>query len=568
MKKRFGITGKITILSLVLVLISVLSILVVGYGVNYQQLDKAAGEELIGCANITTGLVDTDELTRLMNGDTSNFNEIQSGVNWVVDHKPIFKNAAIMSLDGKLLVPDKRLIEEGFKAGDQFYIDQEAVEMLLNMRMPAYSEIYEYGGVERKTGYAPIFKDHDPNNEIIALMTVDFDEDIIQDRTIAMLGSTVQTGSVFLIITGIIAYFVVRRMIRPIITIEKQVDRVAAGDLTVQPLQIKSRDEMGQLAAGVNKMVDNIRGIIQGVYLTTDKVAESSADMAATTEQVTMAATEVAENTTKVASDAEAGNEAIVEASQSLLQLSSLIQMAKNKATSAEENSKITQQSAEHGRDTVENVVQRMENIKNQTVETEQFISRLDHYSKEIVSITETITKIAEQTNLLALNAEIEAARAGEAGRGFAVVADEVRNLAEQSNREAGQVAQIVDKITGTTQDAVSATHQSRLEVEEGVEAVKEAGQALEKILEAVKSTVKDVQAISEVTDDEVATSDKIVDLINSLASFIENTAANAQQVSASTEQTSSSMQTIADSTRRLNEMASELKVSVSSFKI
>lgn len=563
-----GMTGKITLLSLILVLVSVLSILIVGYNVNYQQLDEAAGHELIGCANITTGLVNTDDLISLMNGDSSKYNELQEGVNWIVDHKPIFKNAAVMSLDGYILVPDKRLIDEGFDAGSKFYIDEDALKTVLQDKMPAFSKIYEYGGVERKTGYAPIFKDHDPKNEIIALMTVDFDEQIIQNRTIAMLQSTVQTGSVFLIITGLIAYFVVRRMIKPVIQIEKQVEQVASGNLTLQPLQIKNKDELGRLATGVNKMVENIRAIINGVYDTTDKVAASAADMAATTEQVTMAATEVARNTTQVASDAEAGNEAIIEASQALLQLSSLIQMAKNKASSAEENSKVTQEAAEQGKETVNNVFDRMENIKKQTLETEQFISKLDQYSKEIHGIAETITKIAEQTNLLALNAEIEAARAGEAGRGFAVVADEVRKLAEQSNREAGQVSQIIDEIARATSDTVSATHQSRLEVEEGVDAVKKAGAALDQILKAVESTVIDIQAIAEVTDDEVATSDKIVELINSLATFIENTASNAQEVSASTEETSASMQNISEATRRLNDMAAELKVSVASFKI
>src|SRR3712207_7453556 len=57
---------------------------------------------------------------------------------------------------------------------------------------------------------------------------------------------------------------------------------------------------------------------------------------------------------------------------------------------------------------------------------------------------TTLFRSIAEQTNLLALNAAIEAARAGDQGRGFAVVAEEVRKLAEESQRAAASIADLI----------------------------------------------------------------------------------------------------------------------------
>ena len=128
-----------------------------------------------------------------------------------------------------------------------------------------------------------------------------------------------------------------------------------------------------------------------------------------------------------------------------------------------------------------------MNGIRTLTAETEARMETLNDYSRRITTITDTITGIARQTNLLALNAAIEAARAGDAGRGFAVVADEVRILAEQSNKGAAEVAQLVQKIAENTSAAVEGIRNSRTEVDRGVTVVDGAGKALEGILSATE---------------------------------------------------------------------------------
>ncbi|MBM7648218.1 methyl-accepting chemotaxis protein [Bacillus ectoiniformans] len=364
-----------------------------------------------------------------------------------------------------------------------------------------------------------------------------------------------------------IAYFIAMSIIKPIRHLQKSMELAGNGDLTVQT-NIQSKDELGELSSSFNSMIHNQLNIISKVSSASDELAASSEEMAASTEQVTTASSEVALNTQQLARDAETGNHNVLEASQALLELSSLIQIAKNKATTADEHSQVTLTSATDGKQTVLNVINKMENIKSRTEETKNHISTLEEYTNEITVITDTITQIADQTNLLALNAAIEAARAGEAGKGFAVVADEVRKLAEQSNQGASEVAALVKKITETTADTVVATDYNRKEVDEGVAAVKRAEEALEAIVAAVEKTVDEVTGIVHVTDNEVATSEKIVELINSLASFIENTAANAEEVSASTEETSAAMQTIAATTEQVNAMAFELRESINTFKL
>ncbi|MGE5704214.1 MAG: methyl-accepting chemotaxis protein [Clostridia bacterium] len=359
-----------------------------------------------------------------------------------------------------------------------------------------------------------------------------------------------------------------RAITKPLSLLSQEAEAIAAGDLTVEAVQVKSKDELGQLAASFNRMSGNLRQIVGEVRGASDSLSAMSQEMAASAEQVTGAVAEIAAGTQRVARGSEDGSHAVVEASKVLLELSSLIQIAKSKATSAQASSFTTLERATESSEIVETTIGLMANIKESTIETKQLIDQLDNYSAEIGSITETITSIADQTNLLALNAAIEAARAGEAGRGFAVVADEVRKLAEQSNAGAKQVAELIAKVTSSTQLAVASTEQSQKAVKDGADSVLLTGKALADILAAVQLTVKDVKGIVNVTEEEIASSERIVSLIHTLSSVVEETAMVSQEVSASTEQTSAAMENISASAEETSATANQLSLSVQVFKL
>ncbi|WP_298942003.1 PAS domain-containing methyl-accepting chemotaxis protein [uncultured Psychromonas sp.] len=141
-------------------------------------------------------------------------------------------------------------------------------------------------------------------------------------------------------------------------------------------------------------------------------------------------------------------------------------------ATKGEELSKVTSQSIDNLRGTVQTISRSVVDVSEQ--------------AKLIATATNMIENIAKQTNLLALNAAIEAARAGEYGRGFAVVADEVRNLAKNTQDSTSEIYGIVELLTDKTNEAVRNVEKGTVEADKGLERVLESGDMLNGIVASV----------------------------------------------------------------------------------
>lgn len=374
--------------------------------------------------------------------------------------------------------------------------------------------------------------------------------------------------SLIVLVLGIVIAVVLTNMIRkPILALTTITKQYAAGDLR-DVVELNSTDEIGELGHSLSIMHNHFISMIANIRSASEQLAAASEQTAASIEEVTATSETVTKSMEHLSNEADSGNRSMLEASQALVELSSLIQIAKKKANDTGKNSTETLAAAENGRAKVTESVSKMDNITEQTKRSSQIIGELNDYSQQISQITDTITAIAKQTNLLALNAAIEAARAGEHGRGFAVVAEEVRRLAEQSNQGAQEITSLVQKVTEKTQLAVSAMTQNVIEVEGGVTTVNAAGLALDTILQAVTLMAGETREIGNITSEQVANSDQIVKLINDLSSVIETVAAHSEEVMASDEQQSAALQTVAASAEETSAMANELEKSVEKFLV
>lgn len=144
-----SITRQLGALVIIFILVSLVITFIANYFLTYKQMYESAGIEAVGCANITTGLVDPNDLTAFMEGDTNKRDTLEKAVNWTVDHKPIFDSHYIITLDGILLVVDQQLQNEGFQHGDEFYIDEEVIEHIKETKSPTSAQ-HVYGSTAKQ----------------------------------------------------------------------------------------------------------------------------------------------------------------------------------------------------------------------------------------------------------------------------------------------------------------------------------------------------------------------------------------------------------------------------------
>jgi len=371
----------------------------------------------------------------------------------------------------------------------------------------------------------------------------------------------------FLVIGGIITYFVTLSITRPLQVLVDASEQISNGDLRVT-IPIVSHDELGKLSMSFNKMSISLRKFLQQMRQTGEQLSASSEELSASAHESAQAANQVAGSIADVAHSVELQLGEISNTTSTTQKMSTSIQQVAVTTNMVVGQAAEATAKAVDGSKAVDKAVSQMAQIE-QTVNTSaQVVAKLGDRSKEIGQIVDTIAGIAGQTNLLALNAAIEAARAGEQGRGFAVVADEVRKLAEQSQQAARQIATLITEIQKDTDKAVVTMADGTREVKMGAEVVDAAGQAFREIVVLVTQVSEGVKDFSTSTELMSIGSQHIVVAMNKIDKMSRTVSTEAETVSAATEEQSASMEEIASASQALLQAAQNLQDEVCKFKL
>ncbi|AKN29584.1 chemotaxis protein [Clostridium carboxidivorans P7] len=286
-----------------------------------------------------------------------------------------------------------------------------------------------------------------------------------------------------------------KRMIASIQGQALAVERIAAGDLTVE-VSVKSENDL--LGRKLSEMVENNNGVLTNISTAAEQVASGSRQVSDSSVALSQGATEQASS--------------VEELTASLEEISSQTKVNAENANQANELAEAAKANAVQGNAQMNEMLKAMEDINDA--------------SSNISKIIKVIDEIAFQTNILALNAAVEAARAGQQGKGFAVVAEEVRNLAARS---ANAARETTDMIEGSIN-----------KVEGGTKIARDTADALNEIVNGVEKVANLVNNIAIASNEQAVGIGQINQGIMQVSQVVQSNSATSEEVAAASEELSS----------------------------
>jgi methyl-accepting chemotaxis protein len=449
-----------------------------------------------------------------------------------------------------------RLLEKLAEYEDILTFDQEDSLMRFKEKIVAYraniKTMEQIHGSEQwrtdawlvRSELTPLFESMD--SKLGTLVTI---QEQAIEQTSGDLVSTAQGTSklvtIFLVagllLGALFAWLITRSVNRPLTHIVHAMNDIAEGegDLTKR-LEIRSNDEIGQVAQAFNTFIKKIQELVR-------HTADSTGEVISAVAQTTESANKITRKSAQQALE----TEQIV---QAVSDLTATITEVANNAFSAEDATKSATAEAQIGHKTVAETAAAIQQLSNDVRHAATIIVRVEKSSEEIGSVLDVIKAIAEQTNLLALNAAIEAARAGEQGRGFAVVADEVRGLATRTQESTGEIEQMIRRLQGDTREAVQAMETGSSLAQENVEQSTRAKASLEAISRSIETISAMNSQIASASEHQRSVADGINVNINSINQGSIDVAAYSRDTESVTE--------------HLGKLASDLQQVVCQFKL
>ncbi|HEY1149708.1 MAG TPA: methyl-accepting chemotaxis protein [Pseudoduganella sp.] len=317
------------------------------------------------------------------------------------------------------------------------------------------------------------------------------------------------------------------------------VTRAAAGDLTSK-VNVTGEDAIGRLGAGLTRMFENLRGLLNNVQKAGIQVTTSATEIAASAKQQEATGVEQAQTSVEVLSTTK---EISANTSQLLKTMEDATAVADYTTTATSE-----------AQVNLRRMDQTMQNMVSATDSINAKLAALSEKASNINSVLTTITKVADQTNILSLNAAIEAEKAGEAGRGFSVVATEIRRLADQTSVSTWDIEQMLKEM----QSAVSASVMG-----------------MDKFSEEIRRSVSEVRQVTDQLSGVMDQVQKLAPQFDTVLQGMQAQAVGAQQITETmmqlndaTQQTVESLKATSEAVHQLQYAAGDLQSSVATFAV
>jgi len=311
-----------------------------------------------------------------------------------------------------------------------------------------------------------------------------------QGEVVRRVNETIGTAMTFMVIASmviLISVIAVNAKIasglnNPLRTIKEIRDTIKSGAL-IEKAEITSNDEMGQMHAAFNDIVDQFHNLMSEMSETVFIINTSADILFTASEQQASFFSQLASSVSEISSTTEelsASSNQIADYAGSVLELAGK-----------------SWQTSKDGASAVGNITVKMNEIYQDNQDRINEIVELGRKSREITRVMDIINKIADQTKLIAFNAGIEAATGGEAGKRFGVVAVEIRRLADSVRESTVEIEGKIKEMLESVDKLVMTSKRNSGIIQEGVEFAKQTTSRLDDIVCVVDETNKSAKQIS-----------------------------------------------------------------------
>lgn len=330
-------------------------------------------------------------------------------------------------------------------------------------------------------------------------------------------------------------------------------------NLTVKKDLVVRKDEVGDIARAIQRLVESMRDIITNITTSSqalqgfsEKFSASFDRIAESINNVNIAVDEIANGSSSQAAETMSASQKVTQMGTALDETTANVETLGSSSVKMREYNKTAAKNLDELSAISETTKSSVLLVQNQTNQT-------NDSAQEIREATELITDIANQTNLLSLNASIEAARAGENGRGFAVVADEIRNLSEQSRESAERIVEIVNTLIANSNTSVTTMNEVAENIRTQNNKIEETGEMFRSLNEEIAEVTEAIEKIRKQTEALDVQKKEVLDIVDGLAAIAEQNAAGTEETSASMAEFHEIIDSCHEATEELTKLAQNL---------